>query len=255
MIYSPSIEILFGNSDLSFNEKIKTVHELGFSAFEFWGWWEKDLAAMSLVTQELGIQVGSMCAKNIPLADPSRRAEFLVGLQESLAAAKLLGCPYLIVFSGDDRIGVSREEHIESIIDGLKASIPLLEGSAVTLILEPLNALLDHKGYFLNTSAEAARIVKSVNHDQIKFLFDVYHQQITEGNLIPNISQYFEQIGYFHIADHPGRFEPGTGEINYMNVLGAIQKLGYTGYIGLEYKPSIDAEQSLLAFKKTFNLG
>jgi hydroxypyruvate isomerase len=252
MIYSPSIEIIFNKSSLTFTDKIRKVHALGFSAFEFWGWRDKDLNEVFQVSQELGIQVASMCTAFIPLVDPSRREEFLLDLKQSLEAAKLLKCPYLIVFSGNEIDNVSREEQIENMIKGLQESIPLLENTGVTLILEPLNALVNHKGYFLNTSSEAAYIIDRVGHGQIRFLFDVYHQQITEGNLIPNITQYFNQIGYFHVADHPGRFEPGTGEINYSNVLQAIKKLDYKGYIGLEYTPSTDVEISLLEIKKTF---
>ncbi|QGQ94398.1 hypothetical protein EHS13_05485 [Paenibacillus psychroresistens] len=253
MIYSPSIEIIFNKSSLAFTDKIKKVSQLGFSAFEFWGWRDKDLGLVLEASNELGIQVASMCAGFIPLVDPSRREEFLLDLEQSLDAAKQLKCPFLIVFSGDGLDGISREVQIDSIVKGLQASIPLLENTGVTLILEPLNALLDHKGYFLNKSSEAAYIVEQVGNDQIKFLFDVYHQQITEGNLIPNITEYFDQIGYYHVADHPGRLEPGTGEINYINVIQAIQKLGYKGYIGLEYNPSTDPETSLLEIKKTFS--
>jgi len=252
MIYSPSLEIIFPGKELSFGEKMKAAHELGFIAYEFWGWENKDLNEIAELQKTLGMQVASFCAKPIPLVDPSTRGAFLEGLEQSVAEAIKLDCKFLIVLTGDELEGVSRVKQQESIIEGLRASVPIIEGSGVTLILEPLNTHVDHKGYYLNTSEEAVHIVKEVGNEQIKVLYDVYHQQITEGNLIPNIKKYYDQIGYFHLADHPGRHEPGTGEINYTNVLAVIAQLGYKGYIGVEYKPTMDPAESLKKFMTTY---
>jgi hydroxypyruvate isomerase len=245
MIFSPSLEILYRNSSLSFSEQIQQVHDLGFEAFEFWGWWNKDMEELKQLTRTLDIRAASFCTKPVPLVDAARRSEFLEGLQESIAMAQSLGCSYLIATTGNTLENVAIEDQLQSVIEGLQASAPLLENTGVTLILEPLNALVDHKGYFLNTSAEAVQIIDAVGSPSVKLLFDVYHQQITEGNLIPNITNYIDRIGYFHIADHPGRNEPGTGEINYSNVLEVIRKLGYSGYIGLEFRPTGDVSAAL----------
>ena len=105
---------------------------------------------------------------------------------------------------------------------------------------------MDHAGYYLSRSDEAAEIVNSVDSPNVKILFDIYHQQISEGNLIPNIRAYQELIGHFHLADHPGRHEPGTGEINYHNVLKAIRDVGYDGFVGLEYWPSGENHEATL---------
>jgi hydroxypyruvate isomerase len=113
----------------------------------------------------------------------------------------------------------------------------MLQGTNLILAVEPLNTRFDHPGYFLVRSDEAFDIVQSVNSPNIQMLFDVYHQQISEGNLIPTIRHYASRIAHFHIADHPGRHEPGTGEINYPNVLREIEKLNYQGTIGLEFFP------------------
>jgi hydroxypyruvate isomerase len=133
----------------------------------------------------------------------------------------------------------------------LKHVAPLFEAFGVTLIVEPLNILCNHMGYYLASSYEAFGICAEVGSKNIKVLYDIYHQQITEGNLIPTIRKYFDLIGHFHVADVPGRNEPGTGEINYRNVFGAIEALGYDKYVGLEYSPTIDTAETI---KKVIDL-
>jgi hydroxypyruvate isomerase len=113
------------------------------------------------------------------------------------------------------------------------------------VVVEPLNVLVDHPGYYLTASAEGFEILDEVGSQAVKLLFDIYHQQITEGNLLANIVPHIKQIGHFHVADVPGRHEPGTGEINYANVFHAIDKAGYEGFVGLEYWPTVPAADTL----------
>ncbi len=129
----------------------------------------------------------------------------------------------------------------------LKTAAPLAEEAGVTLVLEPLNILVDHPGYFLTSSREGFEIVEQVGSPAVKLLYDIYHQQVTEGNLIATITSHIDLIGHFHAADVPGRHEPGTGEINYANVLAAIDEAGYEGFIGLEYAPTVATAESLQA--------
>ncbi|SFJ04658.1 hydroxypyruvate isomerase [Paenibacillus sp. UNC496MF] len=252
MIFSPSLDAIFSKTNLTFAERVERTRELGFTAFEFWGWGDKDLAALAAQKDRLGLRVGSFCTKHGNLVDPAQRGRFIDGLAESLAAAKRLDCAYLIATVGDAREGVAREEQHDSIVDGLKAAAPLLEEAGVTLVVEPLNELVDHRGYYLVRSDEAFAIIDKVGSPNVKVLFDVYHQQISEGNLIPTIRANLGRIGYFHIADHPGRHEIGTGEIHYRNVLNAIRDAGYAGLVGLEYFPERGADESLTAFLKEF---
>jgi hydroxypyruvate isomerase len=115
--------------------------------------------------------------------------------------------------------------------------------------VEPLNIAVNHKGYYLYSSAEGFDIIRAVGSPNVKLLYDIYHQQVTEGNLIQTITENIELIGHFHVADVPGRHEPGTGEINYANVLKAIDETGYNGYVGLEYAPKASALESLRKVK------
>jgi hydroxypyruvate isomerase len=114
------------------------------------------------------------------------------------------------------------------------------------MVLEPLN-FRDHPGQFLSESPQAYEICKAVNSPACKILFDIYHQQIQEGNLIPNIETCWDEIAYFQIGDNPGRKEPGTGEINYTNVFRFIQKKGYSGILGMEHGNSIAGKEGELA--------
>ncbi len=127
----------------------------------------------------------------------------------------------------------------------LSAAAPIFESGGITAVLEPLNVLVDPKGYYLSSSAQAADIIKEVKSENIKMLFDIYHQQITEGNIINNINQYKDLIGHFHIADNPGRHEPGTGELNYSAIFKAIEKTGYEGFVGLEFAPLASCSDAL----------
>lgn len=253
MHYSVCVSAVF--SRLSMEEAIARVREAGLDTYEFWGWWDKDISAVQQAQKQHGLRLAAMCTRMIPLNDPKRREDFLHGLEESLAVAKQLDCRTLIAQVGQDRAECTREEQNRSIVDGLKACVPLLEENGVVLTIEPLNTLVDHKGYFLARSDEAFQIVREVNSPYVKVLFDIYHQQITEGNLIPNLTGNVEWIGHVHIAGHPGRHEPyGRNEIHYPAVLGALKEAGYRGMVGLEYFPLGDAMESLKTLQREIPL-
>jgi hydroxypyruvate isomerase len=153
---------------------------------------------------------------------------------ETVAAAQAIQCSTIVVTTGNERADVSRAAQQANVVAALQAALPVIKGTGIQLVLEPLNVLVNHQGSYLTTSAEGARIVREVGSPQVRMLYDVYHQQITEGNLINTIRNYGKEIGHFHIGDVPGRKEPGTGEINYRNVFQAIADTGYQGYVVFE---------------------
>ncbi|MFT4690385.1 MAG: hydroxypyruvate isomerase, partial [Limisphaerales bacterium] len=161
--------------------------------------------------------------------------------------ARRLGTKTLISQVGDHRVGVSRDEQRQSLVDGLRAAAPDLEAAGVTLVIEPLNELVDHAGYYLIRSDEAFDIVDQVGSPNVKVVFDIYHQQISEGHLIRNIVSNIDKIGHFHAAGNPGRNELQRGEINYAEVFAAIRATEFDGYVGLEYWP-LD-EDPIIALK------
>lgn len=127
---------------------------------------------------------------------------------------------------------------------------PKAKDAGITLVLEPLNTEIDHQGYHLSSSTEGYDIIKSVDSPNLKLLFDIYHQQIMEGNLISNIRKNIDMIGHFHFADVPGRHEPGTGELNYANIFEVIADSEYKGYLGCEFTPSKTSKEALQAVKE-----
>jgi Hydroxypyruvate isomerase len=170
------------------------------------------------------------------------RELFIQAFKESIVAAKALGVPNIIATTGNERSDISRCEQHKIVVDTLKCLAPMAEEAGLMIILEPLNILVDHKGYFLVTSEEAFEVIREVNSPNVTLLFDIYHQQISEGNLINNITKNIDLIGHFHIADNPGRREPGTGEINYKNVFAAIKKAGYSRWLAFECGRSVDVD-------------
>ncbi len=236
----------------SLEEALTIVARSGYQAFEFWCWWEKDLDAMLALQERLNLRVAATCTRFVSLVDPACRESYLAGLQTSIAAAQRVNCPVLISQVGDARLGVSRKEQRDSMVDGLRQAADLLSGTGITLAIEPLNELVDHAGYYLVRSDEAFEIVDEVGCDQIRVTFDIYHQQISEGNLISNIVRHIDKIAHFHAAGNPGRHELTCGEINYPEVLKAIAETNYSGHFGLEYWPLCDAETGLREVAKWF---
>ena len=237
MRFSVCIDAIFGqNMDPAL--AIQKVREIGFDAYEFWSWWDKDIVRLKKAQIETGLTPAALCTKFITLTDPGRRNDYIEGLKETITAAGHLGCKTIISQVGASLPDAERSKQHESIVDGLRACAPYLEDAGMTLVIEPLNLTVDHPGYYLSTSAEAARILEETGSPSVKMLFDIYHQQITEGDLIRNIQKYIPLIGHFHAAGNPGRDTILKGEIYYPAIWETIQTTPYQGDVGLEYFPS-----------------
>ena len=229
---------------LPFLERIERAAALGFPAIEFWPWQRRDIDAVAHLTKELGIAVAQFTAWGFRpgLNEPKNHKKFVEDIKAGCAAAKKLDCPMMTVVGGDDVPGLTREQMHQNIIDGLKRAAPIAEDHGVTLILEPMNIRVDHKGHSLYGSAPAIRICNEVGSSHVKINWDLYHMQITEGDLCGHLNEGFRagQIGYLQLADHPGRNEPGTGEVHYNRVLKEAHALGYRYFVGLECRPKKD---------------
>ena len=241
----PSVCIDAVFEGLPVDEAIKQVQAAGISAFEFWGWWDRDLALIESARDQSGLEVSACCTKFVSLVDAAKRDHYLEGLQQSIEAAKRLNCKTLISQVGDAIPGVSRADQHASLVDGLREATAMLEASGITLVIEPLNELIDHQGYYLVRSQEAFQVIDEVDSPNVKVVFDIYHQQISEGQLIANITANIEKIGHFHAAGNPGRHELTRGELHYPSIFDAISATGYCGFVGLEYWPVGDASTGL----------
>ncbi len=243
MKFSVCIDALFQNKD--FITSMRIVKNANFNFIEFWGWWDKDIKQIKKVKNELDVNIVAFCTKMVSLIDKSKREEYIHGLEESIDVANELGCDKLISQVGNAIQNLSREEQNKNIKEGLSDCIPMLEKSGIMLLIEPLNTYIDHKGYYLYSSDEAINLIKEIDCPNIKVLYDIYHQQIMEGNIINRVIQNIDKIGHFHAAGNPGRHELDRGELNYKEIFKGINSTGYKEYIGLEYFPLNDPESGL----------
>ena len=236
---------------VDFCDAIRQCAALGYDAIETYNWKKLDLDAVRRVLDETGVELLSMCTTEFNLTDPAYRQAWLDGLRESCIAAQKLGVKRLITQVGMDTGAERAEQHL-SIVEGLRAGAPILEEYGVTVMIEPLNTYVDHPGYYLWSAVEGFEIIREVNHPNVKLIFDVYHQQIMEGNIIPNILSNLDCIAHLHGAGHPGRHEMQYGESDYRVIINAVDKAGYTGALGLEYKPLMDPIESLREAKRIY---
>ena len=259
MIKSACIEMMF--TEVPFEERFELAKDAGFDYIEFWSWKDKNIENINELCVKYNLKVASFSAdKEFSLVDSSHNESYIKFVEESIEIAKILNCKNLIIHSnalGDGGIVVNHYSELSDSIKFanmyyvLKCLAPIAEKNNVTLVLEALNTELDHVGNFLAYTKDSAELIQLVNSEYIKVLYDAYHMQINEGNIIDTLQKYINEIGYIHIADVPGRHEPGTGEINYKNVMNKLRELNYKGVIGFELSP---LKSSIEASKEIMNL-
>lgn len=237
--------------DIPFQDAIYRIKDLGFDAAETYNWKDLDIDAVKKALDDTGVELLSMCTTEFRLTDPEYRIAWLDGLKESCVAANKLGVKRLITQVGQDT-GAPREEQHAAIVETLKLAKPILEESGVTIMIEPLNTYFNHPGYYLWSAVEGFEIVREVDGPYVKVVYDIYHQQIMEGNIIPNITGNLDCIAHLHAAGHPGRHEMQNGESDYRVIFAAVDKAGYTGACGLEYSPLMPPEESLIEAKRIY---
>lgn len=232
--------------DRPHHERIVGAAELGYQTCEFWGWKGKDIDAIRGALDETGLSLAALSMEpNFALIRRGYEQELVAGMEETAEIAERLGCPTVITTTGNTLDDESYEMSRRRVVHHLKALAPICEDHGLTLVLEPLNTLVDHHGYWLTRMAHAVDIVEEVGSPSVKILMDLYHQQVQEGNLIANLTRYEPFIGHFHAAGVPGRHELVGGELDYRAILQAIDATSYQGVVGLEYAPTLETEASL----------
>ncbi len=237
--FSACIEWLFARDGDVFADRIRLAHAAGLDAVEFWHWRNKDLDAVAAAVAETGIAISGMVAEPmIALTNPANKEAWLEGLHQSVAVAQRLGASVLIAQAGDDLPEFSRAEQRASLIETLTAGADILRGSGVRLGLEPLNTKIDHVGYYLSSTAEGLDIVDEVGRPEIGIVYDLYHSAVMGENTQEVVGDRVNRIVHLHVADHPGRGDPGTGQIDLRERLDWLFSQGYRGRVGLEYRPA-----------------
>jgi hydroxypyruvate isomerase len=238
---------------LPFEERLAKVVEAGYTNIELVGeyakWTPADFDRANAARKKLGIHFDATAGLKNGVANPASRDALIDELRQALVQMQTLDCPAMIVLSGNVLPGVAREEQHQSCIDSLKAAAKLVEGKQidgqpVRLLLECIH-LEENPHYYLTSAAEAIEIVRKVNHPQVQFLYDIYHEQMSFGQLLEKLEKNIDVVGLIHIADVPGRHEPGTGEINYGNIYKKLAQLKYRHMVAMEFRPTGDAISTL----------
>ena len=248
MIKSLNLETVF--TQLNFYDRFEQARNAGFEVVEFWSWDDKNLDKIKDLCTQYNLSISGFSGdKDYSIIDLDHSAKYIEYVEQSIEAAKFLNCKNLIIHSnalGDGGVVVNHytektfSEKISAMAIVLLKLAPIAQRAGITLNMEALNTQLDHVGNFLEYTSDAVSVVKAVNSQNVKILYDIYHMQLNEGKIINTIKKYIDYIGYVHVADVPGRAEPGTGEINYANVFKAFKETNYGGTIGFELFPSIE---------------
>jgi len=251
--YKISIMLWTVFHNLPFEQRLEKVSEAGYHAVElvreFRGWSDADYRRANRKKRELGINFDTTAGMSHGVGNPAEREAMLKDLRGMITVCEKLECPHLIVMSGNVVPGLTRAQQHASCIEGLKRAAEAVEGKNVTIFVENIDPE-ENPHYFLTSVAEGFEIMRAVNHPQVRFLYDFYHEQIAEGNLIEKLEKNIDYVGLCHIADVPHRHQPGTGEINYTNIYKALAELHYDRYIAMEFHPVGDPIKILRAARQ-----
>lgn len=239
----------------TFQEKMEAAAKAGIQSVQFvgehTGWDDARIREVKNLARSLRLSIDTLGVMphwgrdKLGLVDPAQRDRLLQEVEKNLIAAQKLEVPLGLLMSGNTLPDRTAEQQFQSMIDGTKRCGELAAKYGVTLIVEPLNTRVNHKGYFLSNCVDGLKLVQAVNHPNVRLLFDLYHEQVERGDVIRSAQAAMSMVKVFHVADNPGRNEPGTGEMNYANIYKAIAKASYEGIICMEYLPLREQVTSL----------
>jgi hydroxypyruvate isomerase len=239
----------------AFEERVLAAARAGIQSVELvteWiQWTGPQLLEKKRFVRSFGLGIDTILAQHdwtkrpVTMVDPAHREGFLEDVRNAITVSQKLEVPYIILMSGNAIAGRTYDEQFASIVEGGKRAAELASKAGVTLVFEPLNAKVDHKGYFLTSCGEGLKLVREIASPHFKLLFDLYHEQVQTGSVLPLAVDAVPHVAIYHVADAPGRNDPGTGVMKYPEIYKAISKASYSGYICMEYLPKGDAVESL----------
>lgn len=261
MKYAPHLGMFKHHAGEDPIDQLNFMADMGFKAFEDNGMKGRDVALqekMAKTMSDRGLEMGVFVAHeiywrepNLANGDEALRDKFLKEIGESVEVAKRVNATWMTVVPGFKDLKKDMGFQTSNVMETLKRASDILEPHGLVMVLEPLNRY-NHPGMFLSGSPQAHALCKGVGSPSCKILFDIYHQQITEGNIIPNIDAAWDEIAYFQIGDNPGRKEPTTGEINYLNIFKYIQEKGFEGILGMEHGNAQSGKEGEAALMKAY---
>jgi hydroxypyruvate isomerase len=248
--YPMSVMLWTVHTELPFDQRLENVAEAGYHATqlvnEYKDWSNEDFARYRRKRESLGITFDAVSGINHSLCDPAQRPALLQEIQAHLNVMEQLQSSRLILLSGNRIEGVSHAQTHADCVETVKAAADLAAAKNVEILLENIDPV-ENPNYFLTSITEIFQVAREVSHPNVKVLYDFFHEQIAEGNLIAKLQRNIDLIALVHVADVPGRHEPGTGEINYSNIFKKLHELNYRGNIAMEFIPTGDTVKSLKA--------
>lgn len=244
--------------DLPFEQRLEKVAQAGYRNVELVGeyakWSDEDFTRAIAKSRQLGIHFDCTAGLKHSLCNPADRNALVAEFRATVPVMERLECPAMIVLSGNTVPGMTFDAQTQSCVDGLKALAAVVDGKRIggepaRLLLENIDPEENPK-YFLTSVAHGFDIIKSVNHPQVQFCYDLFHEQIAEGNLIEKLEKNIQHVGLVHVADVPGRHKPGTGEINYPNIFRKLRELKYDRMVAMEFLPIGDPVEELRAARE-----
>jgi|TARA_B110000467_G_C18282039_1_gene459185 hydroxypyruvate isomerase len=260
--YAPHFGMFKHSAGENLLDQLQFMHDQGFRSLEDNGMKGRTIDVqtkiakkMTKLDMDMGVFVGHKIywrEPNLTSGDKSLQDEFVKNIKESVEVAKRVNATWMTVVPGHVDLKKEMAYQTVNVVEALRRACEVLEPHGLVMVLEPLNWWSNHAGQFLTEIPQTYEICRAVNSPSCKILFDIYHQQISEGNLIPNIDKSWKEISYFQIGDNPGRKEPTTGEINYNNVFKHIYNKGYKGILGMEHGNSQKGESGELGVIKAY---
>jgi hydroxypyruvate isomerase len=256
--YAPHFGMFKHHAGEDLVDQLKFGADQGFTAWEDNGMAGRPVAVQERIAREmarLGMTMGVFVAmadfQNVTFASasPEASADIVAKAKAAVEVARRVSARWTTVVPGRHDVGLEWDYQTANVIDNLKRCVEVMEPAGLVMVLEPLNPWKDHPGLFLTKIPQAYQICRSIGSPSCKILFDMYHQQVTEGNIIPNIDRAWSEVAYMQIGDNPGRKEPTTGEMNYRNIFRHIHGKGFAGVLGMEHgnaKPGIEGEKALI---------
>lgn len=236
------IEPIF--TDVPLLERIRIAADYGFDGVEFWDCAKENAKDLGDEAAACGLEVTGCIAKGLFDGHLNRSyCDVKETFLESVKYMADLRCRSVLFFPGNINKHVDAQKNL--IIENLRKLAPIARDEGVTIFIEPINSIVNSIGHYLDSTQTAAEIVRCIDHDNVKMIFDIYHMQVMEGNIMQNIRDHIDLIKHFHSAGVPGRNEHHLGELDYPRIIRFIRDLGYEGYFGVEYFPSYDHRQSL----------
>lgn len=239
--------------DLPFEQRLEKVAEAGYRAVElvneYEKWSEEDSRNANRKKHSLGMTIDACSGIRSGICDPKERGAFLAEVRAMLPVLEKLECSRLIILSGNKQTALSLREQHQSCVEGMERAADIAAEKKIELLLENIDPE-ENPAYYLTSVAEGFEIVGEVNHPNVKFLYDFFHEQIAEGNLLEKLEKNIEKVGLVHVADVPGRHEPGTGEINFPNIYRKLGQLHYSRYVAMEFLPTGEPVASLRAARE-----